>query len=210
MLRQEATHRESRISLCTASSPLRDPHPFPPARSTPPPTQPTLTASDFHGCGRHHQLVHPGGETGRGQGGTSAGAGPGHCSGASHRGGRRAGRAGQGPRQPQGEVGEPRSGERGERERGVKRRGERSQTVRGKRRGRAPALKTIHSRETLSRPTTQTPGPLWAPTSDAGRTSWRRGPHRPGEPTHFTLSQPQQAHPHPRHQLTAAQPWHGR
>ena len=46
-------------------------------------------------------------------------------------------------------MGEPRSGERGEREGGVKRRGERSQTMRGKRRGRNPTPKTIHSRETL-------------------------------------------------------------
>lgn len=38
---------------------------------------------------------------------------------------------------------------RGGRERGVKRRGERSQTMRGKRRSRVPALKTIHFRETL-------------------------------------------------------------
>lgn len=76
---------------------------------------PALTASDFDGCRRHHQLVHPGGETGGGQGGGSAAAGPGHCSGTSHLGGRLAGRAGQGPRQPQGKVGEPRGGERRER-----------------------------------------------------------------------------------------------
>lgn len=80
-----------------------------------------------------------------------------------------------------------------------------------KTKGQSPSPeKHSFQRHTLSRPTTQTPGPPWAPTSDAGRTSWRRGPHLPGKPTHFTLSQPQQAHPHPHCQLTAAQPWHGR
>lgn len=96
--------------------PVASPWPSPFRREPPRASRPALTTSDFDRCGRHHQLVHPGEETGGGQGGASAGAGPGHCSGTSRPGGQLTGGAGQGPRQPQGEVGEPRGGERRERQ----------------------------------------------------------------------------------------------
>lgn len=119
---------------------------------------PALTTSDFHGCRRHHQLVHPEGETGGGQGGTSAGTGPRHGSGTSHHWGRQTGGAGQGPRQPQGEVGKPRGRER--RKKGIEKRGERSQKIRGER-NEAPSSKTLFTPEgekIIPRTTEERPG----------------------------------------------------
>lgn len=143
VLRQEVT-QEERLLLSEHPPSAVLSAPSPPALALPshreaqpqPPTHGplTLTASDFHGCRRHHQLVHPGGETGGGQGGGSAGARPGHCSGASHHGGWLTGRAGQGPRQAQGEVGEPRGGEKRKRDRSQEERRKKSENERKRKR----------------------------------------------------------------------------
>ena len=208
MLRQETTHREFRTPLCTAphseiptpSLPQEAPHHPPNPHSLPQTFTDAGGITSWFTLGERRAGVKVAHQRGPGPGTALehriAGAGGPDV-------------LGRDLVSPRGRWESPGVGRR-ERERGVKRRGERSQTKR-KTKGQSPSPEN-HSfqRNTLSRPTTQTLGPPWAPTSDAGRTSWRRGPHRPGKPTHFTRAQPQQAHPHPRCQLTAAQFWHGR